>query len=1196
MSIHDKENRIAVYTVIVGAYDTLRRPKVTDPNCDYYCITDNRDLTSDFWQIINIDNPECLDNTRLSRFPKILPNKYFPEYEESVYVDPNMEIRASLNDYISSYSTGEPMLCMKHTWRDCIYDEAEECATMGKDDAEVIRRQTEKFRADGFPEHFGLSQNSVLYRKHNDERVIHVMEDWWEIVRIGSKRDQLSFIYVCWKNGFKYDVAYEDWLNTKYFRRYPHHNEAFFFPGEVFGKIYFDNGDGFREICSTNAKSQLVNLEQNRKFHDTNRPLPLAYRFEESFTCPPNTKGIRFDPIEGYVCVLTDFAAYAGDMRLSVLSINGKEIDGDIYFETIDPQILIDYPMAGSRTVNISYDIYVFVYHDDWRLVSKVLQIEAAKNTLAEIVVAKDVDLESLASAKDAEFAQMMADKDAEFAQMIADKDAKLESLTAENKESMERLVSANCSELARLFSEKEALLVTKDRALLEAISVYENAFFWKITKPARKTIDWMKKAPGLHLVIKGMKSLKQKGIKHTWSKVWDKLHSSRHVKYSSAALVESRPSGNLATQKHSESLDIIICVHNAYEDVKRCIESVIEFTSEPYRIIIVDDGSEEQTRDYLVGIDECCSNITRLRNDKGNGYCFAANMGMRASRAQYMILLNSDTIVTEGWVDKLIACAKSDPEIGVVGPLSNTASWQSVPRIFDENGDWCHNELPEGCSVAEFGKLIEEMSGKIYPQVPLLNGFCMMITRQAIENVGYFDEENFGPGFGEEDDFNLRVGKINMKLAVADDTFIYHAQSKSYTDEKRMVLCEISGKKLRAKHGDALLDSSVHVVHKNLVFEGIRARAANAVECARLIAVESEKFEGKRILIILPICEAGGGGNVIIQEACAMQRMGVDVWLFNLTEHKQFFEAAYPSLSLPILYGNVSKDLHKYAKEFDAVCCTLYSSVQFCNFTWMEHPPKVVYYIQDFEPYFFAQGSNEYTQALHSYTAADDLIRVTKTEWNAAEVEKNCGVTCHVIGPSLNLNLFRPRKLFLHSESVHICAMIRPSSPRRAAEQTVRILACINNKFRNKVEITVFGCTNEELNTLSVPEQFDFVNMGAINPEQMAVLLSKNDIFADFSVFQAMGLTALEAMASGCAVIVPTNGGSGCYAVDGENCLVVDTASFDECCCALSRLVNDEELRNRLAFRAVSDVCAYYPEKCAGAFLDKVFGGEAFI
>ena len=648
------------------------------------------------------------------------------------------------------------------------------------------------------------------------------------------------------------------------------------------------------------------------------------------------------------------------------------------------------------------------------------------------------------------------------------------------------------------------------------------------------------------------------------------------------------------AIPSHTCSVDIIICVHNAYEDVKKCIESVFEYTAEPYSIIIVDDGSAEQTRDYLKSIEESCPNVRRIRNEKGNGYTIAANMGLRASTADYCVLLNSDTIVTSGWLDKMIACAQSDPAIGIVGPLSNTASWQSIPKVFDEDGDWCHNVLPDGIDVQTFGRMVEKYSGQLYFNVPLLNGFCLMIARKTIEKVGYLDEENFGRGFGEEDDFNLRAYSAGIKLAVADNTYIFHSQSKSYTDTKRLELCKTSGAKVRAKHGDALLDFAVNQVHKSYIFLGIRARVVAMLEREQIRSRIRQQWEGKRILFILPIAEAGGGGNVIIQEAQMMIEMGLDVYLYNEARLKHYFEQAYPQLSVPVIYGEGLGGFRAYASDFDVICSSLYATVRYCDFSAMKTPPIVAYYVQDYEPYFFTEGSAKYLEAEKSYTAIPGMVRVTKTTWNANEVLKHHRVPCTVIGPSINIDLFRPRK-HLGNQVVHICAMIRPESPRRAPGLTMKILKRVALKYGDRVCISIFGSdpTRSPADAAffrSVETDFAFTQHGKLSPLQMADLLSESDVFADFSSFQAMGLTAMEAMASGCAVIVPQSGGAGDFAKNEENCLVVDTHNEDACMNALCRLIDDSALRERLCTNGIQDMCQYYPEKSAYNFLNAVF------
>ncbi len=198
------------------------------------------------------------------------------------------------------------------------------------------------------------------------------------------------------------------------------------------------------------------------------------------------------------------------------------------------------------------------------------------------------------------------------------------------------------------------------------------------------------------------------------------------------------------AIRPHVQPVSIIVAVHNALADVRRCLSSLLRFTFPPYELILVDDGSTQATRDYLSRF-ATDQGAVLIRNEVAAGYTVAANQGMRQARGDHMVLLNSDTCVTEYWLDRMIMCADANPKIGMVGPLSNTASWQSIPEL-SENGDWATNDLPEGYAVEDVGRLVAAYTGRTYPEISFLNGFCLMLKRELVQAIGYFDEENL-PG-----------------------------------------------------------------------------------------------------------------------------------------------------------------------------------------------------------------------------------------------------------------------------------------------------------------------------------------------------------------------------------------------------------------------------------------------------------------
>lgn len=142
--------------------------------------------------------------------PKILPHIFFEEYDYSIYVDAKMRVIGDMKDYIDVYGKNAAMLCFPHFVRDCCYEEAKACiiAQKVRCSEEEINRQMEEYRKEGFPEHFGLIDSCCMVRKHDDALVKETMELWWkEIMRWESRRDQLSFNYVCWKTGLKYDIC-----------------------------------------------------------------------------------------------------------------------------------------------------------------------------------------------------------------------------------------------------------------------------------------------------------------------------------------------------------------------------------------------------------------------------------------------------------------------------------------------------------------------------------------------------------------------------------------------------------------------------------------------------------------------------------------------------------------------------------------------------------------------------------------------------------------------------------------------------------------------------------------------------------------------------------------------------------------------------------------------------------------------------
>jgi hypothetical protein len=221
-NIFKRKYKKVVYTAITGNYDELITPEYKNNNWDYICFTDNPKLTSEFWQIRKMEESKNLDPIKKARKYKINPHHYLPEYQISLWIDGNFKIIGNIDEYIEKYSLKNSMLCMTHPDRDCLYQEAEAVLKLKKDTEKTVSIQINKYLNENYPKNNGMIASGILYRKHNDPIVKDLMDEWWNEVKSMSRRDQLSFNYVCWKKDFHYDKCSLFYEENEYFKRTGH--------------------------------------------------------------------------------------------------------------------------------------------------------------------------------------------------------------------------------------------------------------------------------------------------------------------------------------------------------------------------------------------------------------------------------------------------------------------------------------------------------------------------------------------------------------------------------------------------------------------------------------------------------------------------------------------------------------------------------------------------------------------------------------------------------------------------------------------------------------------------------------------------------------------------------------------------------------------------------------------------------------
>ena len=238
--------------------------------------------------------------------------------------------------------------------------------------------------------------------------------------------------------------------------------------------------------------------------------------------------------------------------------------------------------------------------------------------------------------------------------------------------------------------------------------------------------------------------------------------------------------------------IDIIIPIYNAYADVLRCLDSVLRLTPAHARIVVIDDASTDpRIALHLAQVQvEHPERVLYLQNLSNVGFVQTVNRGM-ALGTHDVVLLNSDTEVTSGWLDRVVACADADPNTATVTPFSNNAEICSYP-VF------CRNTQVGDLDLTALCQTLAQAHDGSYHEIPTAVGFCMFIRRKALDAVGLFDAERFGRGYGEENEFCCRASAAGFKHWLCTDAFVVHHGGRSFLDDTSQ---------LKQRHLAALLE-----------------------------------------------------------------------------------------------------------------------------------------------------------------------------------------------------------------------------------------------------------------------------------------------------------------------------------------------------------------------------------------------------
>jgi polysaccharide pyruvyl transferase CsaB len=220
--------------------------------------------------------------------------------------------------------------------------------------------------------------------------------------------------------------------------------------------------------------------------------------------------------------------------------------------------------------------------------------------------------------------------------------------------------------------------------------------------------------------------------------------------------------------QKLFPLASILIITHNSEEFVKACLDSILDCTSYPnYEIVVVDNASTDETAALLQQYEGKIS-LSCLKSNAG----FAAgnNHAARIARGECLLFLNIDTIVTSGWVYRLLRHIQKDPSIGLLCPVTNFAG-NEVKIDFNYQDKEEMDRFAADLARRNAGKELDIQTAPL---------FCALVSRAVWDRVGELDIQ-FGMGMFEDDDFSLRVHRAGLRVATAEDCFIHHFGQGSF-------------------------------------------------------------------------------------------------------------------------------------------------------------------------------------------------------------------------------------------------------------------------------------------------------------------------------------------------------------------------------------------------------------------------------
>lgn len=604
-------------------------------------------------------------------------------------------------------------------------------------------------------------------------------------------------------------------------------------------------------------------------------------------------------------------------------------------------------------------------------------------------------------------------------------------------------------------------------------------------------------------------------------------------------------------------SVDIVLPIYNSIHIAKQCIEKVFERTVWPFHLYIVDDDSDLYTKECLAEIAKKHSNITVITNSKNRGFAASVNRGIKAGNGQYVCLLNSDVLVTDMWLTKMVLAAKADNRNQIICPATNNTAIVDIP-------------MSQGSSYLTMNNTFEKFAVRNYPQI-MATGFCMLFPRDLIDKIGLLDESYVS--YGEDSEFWFQTinyqenGRFkNYQAVMADDCYVFHERSSSFSSlgaEGHMGLRKSASSKFNERNPSFREWQKSYSVKKALGH--LRDKIPSSI-------VNDQKFK-YRVCWVVHATDRCGGMSYIADIVNEMIERGIDAKIALIKRTPEMRTDYIGELrTAPVVFEDYFDFLNNFNlrvfgpnKKGLVVAATVeLSSVVRSLCDNFNHLTPVLH-CQSHEP-DLVDDPTLISKIKQSFRLIPNVI--TNSKWITDIFTKEYDITPFAtVNPGVDIDLFYPRNRSKGDDRLTICIPVSKNE-YRGYSRVLKLIPELESQAkarRLEMRILLVGANKNPIPASTA------IALGAIPPVRLATLLGNEvDLFVEPSKNHSYGLPAIEAMVSGVPVVSWENKGIREYANDSNSLIIDDGCSIKDAARAILDILEDKTYRTIYSERSL--------------------------